>query len=80
VRERVRSVVLLGEAADKLEQALQGACPLIRVNTLEEAVEKAREIAQPQDVVLLSPACASFDMFKNFEDRGDRFKALVEKL
>ena len=80
VGERARSVVLLGEAADKLEQALQGICPLIRVDSLEEAVEKAREVAQPHDVVLLSPACASFDMFKNFEDRGDRFKALVEQL
>ena len=80
VAERARSVVLLGEAADKLEQALQGTCPLIHVNTLEEAVNKAREVAQPHDVVLLSPACASFDMFTNFEDRGDQFKALVEQL
>ncbi len=80
VGERARSVVLLGEAADKLKEALQGVCPLIRVNTLEEAVQKAKEVAQPHDVVLLSPACASFDMFKNFEDRGDKFKALVERL
>ena len=80
VEERARSVILLGEAADKLEQALQGTCPLIRVDSLEEAVEKAREVAHPHDVVLLSPACASFDMFKNFEDRGDQFKALVERL
>jgi UDP-N-acetylmuramoylalanine--D-glutamate ligase len=80
VKERARSVVLLGEAADKLEQAFRGVCPLIRVDSLEEAVEKARGIAQLHDVVLLSPGCASFDMFKNFEDRGDRFKALVERL
>ena len=80
VKEKVRSVVLLGEAAEKIEKAFQGICPLIRVNSLKEAICKARDIAESGDVVLLSPGCASFDMFKNFEDRGDQFKRLVERL
>jgi UDP-N-acetylmuramoylalanine--D-glutamate ligase len=79
LRRGVRTVVLIGEAADKMEKAFGGACPLTRASTLREAVEKARGLAKPGDVVLLSPACASFDMFKNFEDRGDQFKALVRE-
>ncbi len=54
--------------------------PLIRAGSLVEAVEQCRAIAQPGDVVLLSPACASFDMFKNYEDRGHQFVQAVEDL
>ena len=80
VKAHVRSAVLLGEAADKIEKAFAGICPLFRVDSLDSAVHKAREVAQPGDIVLLSPGCASFDMFENFEDRGDQFKAMVEQL
>jgi UDP-N-acetylmuramoylalanine--D-glutamate ligase len=80
LKARVRTVVLIGEAADKMEKAFRGACPLARAATLREAVEKARGLARPGDVVLLSPACASFDMFRNFEDRGDQFKSLVREV
>jgi UDP-N-acetylmuramoylalanine--D-glutamate ligase len=62
-----------------MEKAFRGVCPLARAATLREAVEKARDLARPGDVVLLSPACASFDMFRNFEDRGEQFKSLVRE-
>lgn len=80
VARRCRAVVLLGRDADKLEQALGGATPLLRVATLEQAVTEAAALARPGDAVLLSPACASLDMFKNFEERGRRFAAAVEAL
>ncbi len=80
VKKRVRCVVLIGEAAVKIEKAWKGACPLLRAKSLQEAVQVARKQAQPGDVVLLSPACASFDMFKNFEDRGEQFKKWVWSL
>ncbi len=54
--------------------------PLIRVGSLLEAVQQCRSTARPGDVVLLSPACASFDMFKNYEDRGHQFVHIVEAL
>jgi len=79
LKNRVRTVLLIGEAADKMEKAFRGVCPLARAATLREAVEKARDLARPGDVVLLSPACASFDMFRNFEDRGEQFKSLVRE-
>jgi len=83
---RCRAVVLFGEAAPKLEAALQeamarhGDCPgpsLVRVGPLEEAVEAARALARPGDVVLLSPACTSYDAYENFEERGRHFRELV---
>ncbi|MTZ14407.1 UDP-N-acetylmuramoyl-L-alanine--D-glutamate ligase [Stutzerimonas degradans] len=75
-----RAVVLLGRDADVLAAALDGAAPLLRVRTLEEAVQQAAACATAGDAVLLSPACASLDMFKNFEERGRLFAAAVEAL
>lgn len=75
-----RAVVLLGRDADVLAAALDGAAPLLRVRTLEEAVQQAAACATLGDAVLLSPACASLDMFKNFEERGRLFAAAVEAL
>jgi UDP-N-acetylmuramoylalanine--D-glutamate ligase len=80
LRRSVRCAVLIGEAADKMEHAFAGACRTVRAGSLADAVEKARGLAAPGDVVLLSPACASFDMFLNFEDRGDQFKRIVREL
>lgn len=80
VSERVKAMVLIGEAAGKIEKALTGAAPVIHAGSLKEAVDAARNAARPGDIVLLSPACASFDMFSNFEDRGDTFKTLVMEL
>lgn len=75
-----RAVVLLGRDADKLEQVLKGHVPLQRVSSLDEAVNAAASLAQPGDAVLLSPACASLDMFANFEERGRLFAAAVGRL
>ena len=75
-----RAVILLGRDAELLATALGDAAPLIRVKTLEEAVQRAAELAEAGDAVLLSPACASLDMFKNFEERGRLFAQAVEGL
>jgi UDP-N-acetylmuramoylalanine--D-glutamate ligase len=72
---RARTAVLIGEAADAIETALAGRVPVRRARDIEEAVAFAGEAAQPGDVVLLSPACASFDQFRNYEERGARFAA-----
>jgi UDP-N-acetylmuramoylalanine--D-glutamate ligase len=78
--EKVKLLVLIGKAADKMEEVLGSATETVRAASLEEAVRIAAEQAQLGDVVLLSPACASFDMFKDFEDRGRKFKEAVKKL
>jgi UDP-N-acetylmuramoylalanine--D-glutamate ligase len=80
-RGRVGHALLIGEDAEKIGAALVAASvPVTYCRTLQEAVDRARGLATPGDVVLLSPACASFDMFDNFEHRGDVFKKLVERL
>ena len=72
---------LIGEAADQLAEALATAgVPFTRCGDLETAVRDASSDAEPGDVVLLSPACASFDQFQDFEERGTRFRQLVEAL
>ncbi|UUD65436.1 UDP-N-acetylmuramoyl-L-alanine--D-glutamate ligase [Pseudomonas seleniipraecipitans] len=80
VAAQCRTVVLLGRDADKLAAVLGGAVDIVRVDSLQAAVEQAASIAQPGDAVLLSPACASLDMFKNFEERGRLFAQAVEAL
>ena len=80
VAANCRAVVLMGRDSDKIGEAIGDAVPLIRAGSLVEAVEQCRAAAQPGDVVLLSPACASFDMFKNYEDRGHQFVQAVEDL
>ncbi|MBI5140809.1 MAG: UDP-N-acetylmuramoyl-L-alanine--D-glutamate ligase [Nitrospirae bacterium] len=80
VRRHAKAVVLIGEAAGKLEKALAGTVPIIHAESMADAVRKSRDAAKPGDVVLLSPACASFDMFRDFEDRGRVFKKEVGKL
>ncbi len=80
-RGRVAHALVIGEDAPKIAAALEAASiPVTRCPTLEAAVAEARALAGPGDVVLLSPACASFDMFDNFEHRGDVFKTLVNRL
>ena len=82
VRIRVKHVVLFGEAADKIAQALAqgGVTTVSRCETLEQAVSRAAEVAQSGDVVLLSPGGTSFDAFKDFAERGERFKEWVSAL
>ncbi|MEW8026953.1 MAG: UDP-N-acetylmuramoyl-L-alanine--D-glutamate ligase [Candidatus Thiodiazotropha sp.] len=75
-----RAVILIGRDASELESALAGRVRLEHAASLEEAVGLAAELAQPGDRVLLSPACASFDMFRNFEARGEAFIQAVEAL
>ena len=87
VNEKVKDLILLGVTADKIQKAVT-ECPefktsglkIYRVNTLEEAVAKAKEVASVGDVVTLSPACASFDQYPNFEARGVHFKNIVNNL
>lgn len=74
-----RHVVLLGQDAERLAQALAGAAPLSRAANMEQAVAQALAAARPGDTVLLSPACASFDMFEGFAARGDAFAAAVAR-
>jgi UDP-N-acetylmuramoylalanine--D-glutamate ligase len=78
VRRRTTAVVLMGKSAGELEQVL-GDHRTLRAGSLEEAVELAAAESQPGGIVLLSPAYKSFDMFKDFEDRGRQFKVLVLK-
>lgn len=80
VKNFVREVVLVGADADKLEDALRAHVPMTRAQSLEEAVQIAQQKAAPGDVVLLSPACASLDMFRDFNHRGDVFTTAVVAL
>ncbi len=80
VRHKVRNVVLLGKAARAISNAIEGEVPVLAVRTMAEAVLEARRMAHTGDHVLLSPACASFDMYANFEERGKDFVALVEAM
>jgi len=80
VEEHARAVVLIGEDRKRIAEALAGTVEQRFAETLQEAVELAAELAQPGDRVLLSPACASFDMFRGFEHRGEVFKACVREL
>jgi len=79
-RKKVKLLILIGKAADKMAEALGSATETVRARTLQDAVQIAHARAQRGEAVLLSPACASFDMFKDFEDRGRQFKETVLKL
>lgn len=80
LRDRGRAVVLIGEASDVIAQAIGDAVPTKRATTMDDAVRIAAELARPGDAVLLSPACSSFDMFKDYKERGDAFVRAVEAL
>jgi len=80
VKEKVKAIVLIGEAGEKIRKALGDLVETVTAKDLKEAVEMSRGMAIKGDVVLLSPACASFDMFVNFEDRGRQFKKIVAEM
>ena len=80
VKARVKALVLVGEDAPLIETAFGDLVPVSRADSVDEAVKRARADASDGDCVLLSPACASFDMFRNFEERGETFKAAVLNL
>jgi len=77
---RGRAVLAIGEARPLVVKALRGAIDVHEAGTLEEAVAEAWKLAKPEGVVLLAPACASFDMFHDYADRGRRFKEAVRRL
>ena len=77
LRERVRAVYTIGSASAKIESQLRGVIPILACETLEKAVSEAATAAHPGEVVLLAPACSSFDQFENYEHRGRVFKELV---
>ena len=87
ILNKVKTLILMGQTAEKIygvvtkKQSEQNKkIDIYKVKTLEEAVQRAKEHAKPNQIVLFSPASASFDMFKNFEERGNKFKELVKKL
>ena len=80
VAQKCRAVVLIGEDAERIRVALDDCVPVYLEHSLTDAVDRASALAQPGDSVLLSPACASFDMFANFEARGDAFADEVNRL
>ena len=80
VSEKARTVLTIGKAADRISEALHGASEIVPAENMSNAVRWARENAKPGDTVLLSPACASFDQYRNFEHRGEHFEELVRSL
>jgi UDP-N-acetylmuramoylalanine--D-glutamate ligase len=80
LKDRARLVIAYGEAGPIVEQDLKGQVPLERGTTFEDVVARARRAARSGDAVLLSPACSSYDMFKNYEERGATFRKLAEAM
>jgi len=80
VEQHVKALLLIGEDAALIRDALNGAAQIFMATDLQEVVKLADELAESGDVVLLSPACSSFDMFENFEQRGVLFKQAVEAI
>lgn len=80
VQKKVKSLISIGECREEISQAFSDVISVTQAEELSEAVQKSREMANEKDVVLFSPACASFDMFQNYEDRGRQFKKIVKNL
>jgi UDP-N-acetylmuramoylalanine--D-glutamate ligase len=80
LKERGRAVVAIGDAAPLVRDALSGTVPVIDAASMAEAVRQGYEVARPNGIVLLAPACASFDWFRDYAERGRAFKAAVERL
>jgi UDP-N-acetylmuramoylalanine--D-glutamate ligase len=80
LRDRAILALLIGATAEKIENQIAGSVAIERAGTLDRALEIASHAAQPGDVVLLAPACASFDQFQNYEHRGRVFKELVKQM
>ncbi len=80
LRERGRALVVIGEAAERIAAAASGVVTTLRASSMDEAVRAAKEAALPGDAVLLSPACSSYDMFKDYTQRGEVFRASVRQL
>jgi UDP-N-acetylmuramoylalanine--D-glutamate ligase len=78
VSSRCRACYLVGDAAERLAEDLADTVPLLPCGNLERAVSEAAEAAMPGEVILLSPACASYDQYRDFEERGEHFRQLVQ--
>jgi UDP-N-acetylmuramoylalanine--D-glutamate ligase len=77
---RARAVVAIGEASPLVREALEGVVEVVEADSFSDAIDRAYQLAQPSGVVLLAPACASFDMFQDYAERGRRFKDEVKRL
>ena len=77
LKDKVRALYLFGQAAGRMREELEGSCEIVMAGSLDEAVRRAGRRARPGDTVLLSPACSSFDMFRDYEERGDLYKQRV---
>ena len=82
VKKHTKHLILLGAAADRFEKAARaaGVSSIYRVSSMKEAVQKGQQLAEAGDIVILSPACSSFDMYHNMEERGMDFKRIVKSL
>jgi UDP-N-acetylmuramoylalanine--D-glutamate ligase len=80
MKGRCRAVIAFGESKEVIRKDLDGLVRVVMGRTFADVLGQARELAQPGDAVLLSPACSSYDMFQNYEDRGARFRAAVEAM
>ncbi|MDR3244691.1 MAG: UDP-N-acetylmuramoyl-L-alanine--D-glutamate ligase [Elusimicrobiota bacterium] len=80
IKEKVKYILIIGSASAKIKKDLSGCAPIYDCLNIKNAVMKAFNLSKKGDIVLFSPACASFDQFKNFEERGDIFKSLVRKI
>jgi len=81
IREHAKAVVLIGRASEEIEKAIgTGGATVVKAGSLQDAVSQARSLAQPGDVVMLAPGCASMDMFNDFMDRGEQFAQAVREM
>jgi UDP-N-acetylmuramoylalanine--D-glutamate ligase len=76
----VKAVYTIGSAAEKIERELHGVVKMVGAGTLDMALNEARDAAVPGDIVLLAPACSSFDQFENYEHRGRTFRKIVHEM
>jgi len=80
LRAHAKAVIAIGDAASLVRQAVSAAVPVTEASSMREAVERGYELAKPKGIVLLAPACASFDWFRDYAERGRAFKDEVERL
>jgi UDP-N-acetylmuramoylalanine--D-glutamate ligase len=80
LEKQVKNVFIMGECREKIGNAIAGVLPFTLFNSFDDAVNTALKTAEAKDIVLLSPGCASMDMFKNYKERGKKFKQIIINL